>query len=121
MPVIFKMELGYIIIGFLIGVVIAYILLKKRLKYEENNRKKLAGKYAEKFVPFMKKFPYKSEDSYFLGMPIDYIVFDGLNEGEVKAVRFIEVKSGQSQLTTREKSIKDAVLDKRIEWQMVRI
>jgi len=113
--------LQWIGLGIVIGVIITYYLLSGKLSNEENNRKRLSGKYAEKFVPFLDKFKYNSEDSYFLGMPIDYIVFNGLNEGKIKDVVFIEVKTGGSTLSKRENLIKQAVKDGRIKWEELRI
>lgn len=109
------------LLSLLIGFVIGYWIWRTKLHNEEQNRKRLAGKLAEKFIPFMKDFPYSAEDSTFFGMPIDYLVFDGLNAGDVKDIVFIEVKSGGSQLSTRQQMIKDAVIKKRIRWEEVRI
>jgi len=109
------------ILSVVLGFIIAYFILNNKLKNESNNRKKLAGKYAEKFIPLMKGFKWKPEDTYFLGMPIDFIVFDGLNDGYVKNVVLIEAKTGQSSLTKRERSIKDAVKRNNVHWQMIKV
>ena len=57
----------------------------------------------------------------FLGNPIDFIGFKGLDgEGEVE-IKFIEVKSGKSQLNKNQRRVRDAVKEKRVEWVEVRI
>lgn len=115
------MALGFFISGLFVGIFLTYHLIKKRLQDESNNRKRLAGKYAEKFVPFMDQFKYAPEDSFFLGMPIDYIVFDGLNEDEINNIIFVEVKSSESKLSLRQQIIRDAILNKRVLWKEIRI
>jgi predicted Holliday junction resolvase-like endonuclease len=57
----------------------------------------------------------------FLGNPIDFLGFKGLDgEGEVE-IKFIEVKSGKSKLNKNQRRVRDAVKAKRIEWVEVRI
>jgi len=41
----------------------------------------VAGKVAEQIVPFLPEFKYNPKDARFIGSPIDFIVFDGLDEG----------------------------------------
>jgi len=38
-------------------------------------------------------FPYHYKDLVFLGKGIDYLVFDGLSEGNLKEIVFLEIKS----------------------------
>jgi predicted Holliday junction resolvase-like endonuclease len=52
------------------------------------------GKMTEHFIPYLPDFTYNPKDARFLGSPVDFVVFDGLNEGEVKSVVFVEVKTG---------------------------
>ncbi|HKP49922.1 MAG TPA: Holliday junction resolvase-like protein, partial [Gemmatimonadales bacterium] len=56
-----------------------------------------------------------------LGSPTDLIVFDGLARGEVKRVVFLEVKTGGSCLTARERSVRDAIEAGEVEWLEVRL
>jgi len=74
------------------------------------------GKVTEHFVPYLPAFAYNPKDARFLGSPIDFIVFDGLNDGEVKSIVFIEVKTGTSALSTRERRIRDAVQSGKVQW-----
>ena len=115
------MEIGTIIVGLVMGFIFGYFWFQKRLEDEENNRKRLAGTYAEKFVPFLKDFKYESADTMFLGKPIDYIVFDGLSEGQMRKVVFVEVKSGGSKLSQRQSNIKEIVEKRKIEWKEIRM
>ena len=78
------------------------------------------GKITEHFVPYLPDFPYNPKDARFMGSPIDFVVFDGLSEGQVKNIVFVEVKTGVSALSTRERRIRDAVRSGRVLWQECR-
>ena len=77
------------------------------------------GKVLEHFVGFMSNFKYHASDARFVGSPVDLIVFDGLADGKLEAVRFIEVKSGKSRLTEREDQIRQAIEEKRVSWEQI--
>ena len=81
----------------------------------------IVGKVTEHVVPFLPDFPWNPKDARFIGSPIDFLVFDGLDEGELRDVFFVEVKTASSLLTNREKQIREAVEGKRIGWREVRI
>ncbi len=76
----------------------------------------VGGKITEHFVPYLPDFTYNPKDARFLGSPIDLIVFDGLDDGDVRRVVFIEVKTGSSSLSKRERLVRDAIREGRIEW-----
>ncbi|MGE5250741.1 MAG: Holliday junction resolvase-like protein, partial [Bacteroidota bacterium] len=60
-------------------------------------------------------------DARFIGSPIDLVVFDGLGTGDVRRIVFVEIKTGASTLSTRERMVRDAVTARRIEWQEIRV
>jgi predicted Holliday junction resolvase-like endonuclease len=78
------------------------------------------GKVAEHFVPYLPGFDYDPRDARFLGSAIDFIVFDGLSNGDVRSVIFVEVKTGRSALNSRERRVRDAVRSGRVEWLELR-
>jgi predicted Holliday junction resolvase-like endonuclease len=78
------------------------------------------GKMTEHFVPYLPGFEFNPRDARFIGSPIDLIVFDGLSEGDIRKVVFIEIKTGVSTLSTRERIVRDAVCAGRIEWLEVK-
>lgn len=80
----------------------------------------ISGKVAEQFVPFLPDFSYNPKDVRFIGSPVDLIVFHGLYDDEIKKIVFVEVKTGNSTLNTRERSLRDAVLNKNVEWLELR-
>ena len=72
------------------------------------------GKAWEKFAPFMKNFKYNPNDFKFIGEPIDGVVF-----GRDKIV-FVEIKTGSSRLSQRQKEVKAMVDGKKVEWEEIR-
>jgi predicted Holliday junction resolvase-like endonuclease len=79
------------------------------------------GKVTEHLTPYLGTFPYNAKDVRFLGTPIDLIVFDGMDEGTLRNIVCLEIKTASSTLTTRERRIRDAVLEKRIVWDEFRV
>jgi len=76
----------------------------------KRSREVIHGKVTEHMIPFFPSFPWNPADARFLGSPIDFIVFDGLSEGEVREIILVEVKSGVRRvLTPRERSVEKCV------------
>lgn len=75
-----------------------------------------SGKVFEQLVPFRDGFEYDPRDVRFMGSPVDFVVFDGLSEGKMRGVVFVEVKTGRSNLSERERQVRDAVRGQRVEW-----
>jgi len=96
------------------------------LQEKRNNRKLLSqkkssevllGQISEHLAPFLDSFPIDEElnELNFLGMPIDYIHF-----GE-EEVTFIEVKSGNSKLSKKQRRIRDQINDGKVKFKTHRI
>jgi len=73
------------------------------------------GQIAEHLVPLLEPFPYDPKKAQFLGSPIDFVVF------EDDIICFVEVKTGRSQLTKKQRNIKKLVENKQIEWKTIRL
>lgn len=73
------------------------------------------GHIAETLAPFLDQFDFDPENCVFLGKPIDYISFDD------DAVTLIEVKSGKSQLNSKQRHIRDLVKSNQVNWKEIRI
>lgn len=79
------------------------------------------GKVTEQLVPFLPDFPFNPKDARFLGTPVDFVVFDGLSDGDVRRVAFVEVKTGGSGLSARERRVRDAVQAGQVGWLELRL
>lgn len=86
----------------------------------EKNKSVTMGKPTEHMVPYMPGFTFNPEDTRFIGGPIDLLVFDGLENGEVQKIVFVEVKTGTSALSPKERNIRDAVMAGKVEWMEVK-
>ena len=79
------------------------------------------GKVFEQLVAYLPDFRFNPKDARFLGSPVDFVVFDGLSDGQVRRVVFVEVKTGGADLSTRERRVRDAVEAGRVEWAVLRV
>lgn len=75
----------------------------------ERQRVGIKGKVTESFAPFLEGFPFKASECKFIGDPIDYLVFEGLDERNVKGIHLVEIKSGKSKLSNHQKQIKEII------------
>jgi predicted Holliday junction resolvase-like endonuclease len=87
------------------------------------------GQILEKWAPFVEHDQidphWKAEDWCFLGQPIDYVVFDWHNDKESNMaegkVVLLDVKAAQSQLTTKQRRIRDLIKAGQVEWREIRL
>jgi predicted Holliday junction resolvase-like endonuclease len=120
-----------LVVALVVGVIYLYLALRfERWKREFERRiredavKKsqavTLGKVTEHLIPYLPDFAYNPRDVRFLGSPIDLIVFDGLDGGDLGDIVFIEVKTGDSDLNSRERRVREAVQSKRVRWLELR-
>jgi predicted Holliday junction resolvase-like endonuclease len=128
-PVIVDTSFVPLLVGIAIGVVIALLcvailapayLRTARKNAVQQSRAVTRGQMYEQLVPYLPEFQFNPKDAQFLGKPVDFVVFDGLDEGVVRNIVFVEVKTGASKLTTRERLVRDAVNAGRVEWTEIR-
>lgn len=86
----------------------------------ERSRVTLGGKLSEQLAPYFPNFRYDPTEARFIGTPIDLLIFPGLSENNPKEIVFMEVKTSNSKLTSREKKIKDLVERKKVRWEEYR-
>ena len=80
------------------------------------SRSELGGMFAEQLAPYLPNFPFSPTEAKFIGAPIDFLVFKGLDDQRIEEVIFVEVKSGSARLNHNEHSLKDAIINKRVRW-----
>jgi predicted Holliday junction resolvase-like endonuclease len=119
-----------LVVGIAIGLLVAwvYVLLWKarytatiREDAVQRSQAVTAGKVHEQLIPYLPAFPYNPKDVRFLGSPIDLVVFDGLAEGRIRRIVFLEVKTGRSGLTSRERCVRDVIQARDVEWVELRV
>jgi predicted Holliday junction resolvase-like endonuclease len=81
----------------------------------------IIGKVTEHLIPYMPNFAYNPKDVRFIGSPIDLIIFDGMDNEEVREVVFVEVKTGAATLTKRERQIRDVISAGKVKWLEMRL
>lgn len=95
----------------------ASLLKKERQDAVKRSRAVLGGQMIEQVAPYLPGFPCNPSDARFIGKPVDFIAFSGLSEkNTVDEVILIEVKTGDSKLSGREKEIKNAVKNGRVRY-----
>ena len=96
---------------------------EKKIRTDAHARSRAVGwgKTIEKFVPWMAGFPCDPRDSMFLAKPIDYLCFTDRTNKRKSAVHFIEVKSGNANLSSDQEGIRAAVKNNRVYWHEVNV
>ena len=87
----------------------------------KRSRAVLSGQFSEQLAPFLPEFNFKPTECRFIGKPIDFLVFNGMDNKEIKEVVFVEVKSGKSVLSPIEKQLKKVINEKKVSWVEYRI
>jgi predicted Holliday junction resolvase-like endonuclease len=124
------MDITALILGAIIGLIIGilfmrmqYISGKQHLRKTavQGSKNQILGEVYEKVLPALPNFPYAPKDMVFIGKGCDYIIFDGLTEGHLREILFLELKSGKAVLNTNERMIRDAVDRKKVRYTEYRI
>ena len=131
------METIILIISLLLAIFLFYIgyVLGKIVKDQEwidmlpkirqdsikKSREVLSGQFSEQLAPFLPNFSYSPTECRFIGKPIDFIVFKGIDNKEPEEIIFVEVKSGKSKLSTTERKLRDIIKEKKIRWEVYRV
>ncbi len=120
---IFVFAVGLVVLVLAIVRMIAYY--KAEIKTKQDAYDKLLsqkkssevrlGQISEQLAPMLEGFKYDPKQTHFLGMPVDFIIF------QPDKVVFLEIKSGKAQLNSRQKEIKQLILDKKVTWDEMRI
>ena len=131
-----------LVFGFLLATLLLYPFLKARFDaqveprleawiaehrdqiVQETLRRSSAtikGQIGERFAPLVPGFGYEPADARFLGSPVDYIVFDGLSEQQIKGIAFVEVKTGAATLTPYQRQVREAIEAGRVTWRLLQM
>ena len=122
--------IALLVIILFIGYLIGGYITKKRFEEKipslredaiKQSRAVLGGQFSEQISPYFPDFPFKPTEARFIGKPIDFVVFKGMDEKKIDEVVFVEVKSGQSTLSGVQKTLKSAVENKKISWHEYKV
>ena len=103
---------------------LAQVLTDKVYELEEKNKKVVSqkqsiatkfGQMSEHFLAFIDEFPYEAEKCNAMFQPIDLLYF-----GDDEIV-FIELKTGNSSLSTKQRKIKTLVDSAKVRFDIVRL
>jgi predicted Holliday junction resolvase-like endonuclease len=87
----------------------------------KQSRAVLGGQFSEQLAPYLPNFPYSPTEVRFIGKPMDFLVFKGMDEKNISEVIFVEVKSARSKLTPHEQRLKETISSRRVRWEEYRI
>lgn len=100
-------------------------LLQKTLEFQQSQYDKLAnqkkssevrtGRIVEQISPFLSDYPLPPGSARFIGEPIDFVHFDD------DKITFVEVKSGKSQLSKKQRMIRDLIKEGKVDFILYRI
>lgn len=79
------------------------------------------GQIIEHFAPFMMGDNFNPDEMVFVGSPIDLISFTGIDEHDNITIDFLEIKTGNSTLSRKQKLIREAVFSKRVYYKKVQL
>lgn len=90
------------------------LIVKDRLN---RSRAVIGGQFAEQLAPYLPDFPFNPNECRFIGKPVDFLVFKGMDEGNLTDIVFVEVKSGKAKNLSRvERQLRDVVSSGRVSW-----
>ena len=106
--------------------------LKKEVRHQKGRAQSAhssKGQILEKWTPFLTHEQideaWKPEDWSFLGNPLDYVVWEWYQDKEKNMaegkVVLLDVKAAKSQLTTKQRRIRDLIKAGRVEWREIRL
>ena len=98
-------------------IIICWKLLEqnRKLRFEKRSLSSKYGKMTEQFLPFLKDYPYNEQNFRFIGSPIDGVQF------EDDKIVLVEFKVGGSNLTEKQKMVRELVEKKKVRFEEIRI
>ena len=114
----FNFSLNIILIILLLITASKILSLKQKINlliFQRQSQSTKFGKMTEQLLPLLDVYPWDSTNFRFIGSPIDGIQF------EEDCIILVEFKTGSSQLSKKQKSIKKLVEEKKVFFEEVRI
>ena len=124
------MDYSLLIVWLIIGRIVGFLMFristmksvaKDRQSSIRQSKATILGHVKEQLAPLNASFPYHIKDLVFIGKGFDYLVLDGLSEGRLKQIVFVEIKSWASMQNRNEKQIQNVVDAKIIKYEIIRL
>lgn len=122
MDITYNIIIVLLIVNFILLLFLIYFIKRtsklterlSKISFDKKSTEVKHGKAWEEFVPFLEDFPYRKENFKFIGNPIDGIAF------EDDRIAFVEIKTGRSQMSSRQKEIRRLIENGNIEFKELR-
>jgi len=109
----------WLFIGYLIWKIVKSAEVKKHRKDAvRKSRSVILWEVAEKVAPLIPQIPYNPKDMTFIWKWVDYIVFDGLSNWNLKQIVFLEIKTGKSKQNNNEKQVEKIIKLKKVKYEL---
>ena len=125
---LYELGLGMIVLllGLSMGMLLMYIHFKQKIPEVrqdaiDRSRANLGGQFGEQLAPYFPDFPYSPTELRWLGKPIDYVVFKGMDTNALQEIVFLEIKSGTSQLNEHQRQVKRLIEEQKVKWDIYRV
>ena len=104
-----------VLMGLISLVAFRFYRLLSRERFRNKSLSTKYGKLTEQFLPLVESYPWDPGNFRFLGSPIDGVQFDD------EKIILVEFKSGNSQLSSRQRKIRDLVKNHKVEFEVIKI
>jgi len=76
------------------------------------------GFLLERLAPTLDGFTFERNDCRSMFDPIDYVIFEGLSKKQkVEKILFVDIKTGNARLSPKQKKIKNAIVENKVEFK----
>ena len=90
----------------------------------QTSRLTRGGQAADQLAPLLPDFydRFNPKDARFLGGgPIDFVIFDGLDEGELRRIVFLDIKTGAATLNQRQRQVRGVVQNGYVDFDVLHL
>lgn len=87
----------------------------------ERGRKQVPALIRKCLCPEFRQLKYNPYEIKAIMHPVDFVVFDGLNEGELNGITFLSRKTKDKEQKTIVHSIERTIANKDYDWKVTRI
>lgn len=109
------------VVAFALGRLTAALRFRSRARQiradtARRQRAVVGGQVSEQLAPYFPDFPFSPSEARFIGKPVDFLVFVGMDRKHIEKVVFVEVKTGSARLSSQERLLREAIDAGRVEW-----